>query len=194
MRVLGVSEVARGTANNMGVHLRDIYRSAIVLGAVYVIVAHNHPSGILNPSKADIRLTRECVKAGSLLGIDVIDHLIVTGSGFYSFSDAGNTGISKYDFYSVNEPNPPSRPQYKKKPSKRKQPRYSSNRTIIRISKKGTDFFGKKGFEISGKRGDYTAHINPYLKKHKNIKAGTLKAPTLDKLESKLDMLIESLN
>ena len=180
MKVLSVSEVARGTANNLGVHIRDIFRAAIIVGAVYIIVAHNHPSGVLKPSRADINLTKECVKAGRVIGIDVVDHLVVTGSGFYSFSDAGNANISKYDFYSISEP----------KPTK-----HMTTTLRTRILTKGTDFFGKRGFELSNKTSKgYVAHIRPYLKKHKSIRAGTLKAPTLVKLEEKLDMLIESLS
>lgn len=89
MNVLGISEVARGTANNLGVHLRDIFRAAILMGSVYIIVAHNHPSGRLDPSESDIDLTRQSVQAGELLGIKVLDHLIVTAKGYYSFEEAG---------------------------------------------------------------------------------------------------------
>ena len=89
MSVLGISEVARGTANNLGVHLRDIFRAAIILGSVYIIVAHNHPSGRLDPSDSDIELTRQSLKSGELLGIKVIDHVIVTAKGYYSFEEAG---------------------------------------------------------------------------------------------------------
>ena len=59
------------------------------MGAVYIIVAHNHPSGRLDPSESDIDLTRQSVQAGELLGIKVLDHLIVTTRGYYSFEEAG---------------------------------------------------------------------------------------------------------
>lgn len=182
MRVLGVSEVARGTANNMGVHLRDIFRSAIVLGSVYIIVAHNHPSGVLRPSRADTQLTMNCVRAGEIIGIDVVDHLIVTGSGYYSFSDSKTADIQKYDFYSVNEPKPKSKKSERLVEIKR------------RIINKGNEEFGTRGFRLSGKYGKYTADIKPSPKKHKGMKAGTLTAKTLRELESALDMLISNLD
>ncbi len=89
MSVIGISEVARGTANNLGVHLRDIFRASIILGAVYIIVGHNHPSGRLDPSEADRDLTKQLIKAGDLLGVKIIDHIVVTAKGYYSFEEAG---------------------------------------------------------------------------------------------------------
>jgi DNA repair protein RadC len=66
---------------------RLIYKPAIEKLASYIILAHNHPSGNLSPSEADIALTKKMKEAGKLLDVQVIDHIIVTDNGFYSFAD-----------------------------------------------------------------------------------------------------------
>ena len=81
-----------GTANQSMVHPRDVFRPAIAHNAVGIIVGHNHPSGTLVPSEADTRITKRLKEAGNLLGIEIVDHLIVTTETlsegkFYSFSD-----------------------------------------------------------------------------------------------------------
>jgi DNA repair protein RadC len=63
--------------------------SAINSGATAMILAHNHPSGSLKPSQPDERLTRNVRLAGELMDIKLVDHLIVTGEGYYSFADEG---------------------------------------------------------------------------------------------------------
>ena len=89
MRARGVEEVARGAVNSTPIFPREIFRAAIVLGAAKVIVAHNHPAGSLRPSSADRAVTRSLVAAGELLDIPVIDHVIVTENGYFSFAEAG---------------------------------------------------------------------------------------------------------
>ena len=71
------------------VHPRDIFRFACLNNASSFIIAHNHPSGDCSPSPADISLTKRLVKAGKLLQLPVVDHLILTESDYYSFTDAG---------------------------------------------------------------------------------------------------------
>lgn len=71
---------AVGTLDSCMVHPRDVFRQAIIDNASAVIVSHNHPSGDPSPSAEDVRLTRQLVEAGRILGIRVLDH-IVLGSG-----------------------------------------------------------------------------------------------------------------
>lgn len=69
---------------------REIFRRAIHLSVGGgIIIAHNHPSGNLNPSDADNKLTRKIKEAGKIIGIELIDHLIFSDEGFYSFANEG---------------------------------------------------------------------------------------------------------
>jgi len=72
------------------VHPREVFADVITDRAASVIVAHNHPSGTLEASPEDIALTRRLVKAGELLGIRVLDHLILTADGFFSMKQQGS--------------------------------------------------------------------------------------------------------
>ena len=65
------------------------YRKIVGVGATAMIVAHNHPSGALYPSENDKRTTKKLVSAAKTLDLTVLDHLIVTRSGYFSFSDQG---------------------------------------------------------------------------------------------------------
>ncbi|NJK27576.1 MAG: hypothetical protein HC925_02065 [Coleofasciculaceae cyanobacterium SM2_3_26] len=69
-----------GTATETIAHPRDIFREAIRQGATRVIVAHNHPSGLVDPSREDIQLTRQLLQGAQILGIPLLDHVIL-GSG-----------------------------------------------------------------------------------------------------------------
>ncbi len=68
---------------------KRIFKAALDSNASSVVLCHNHPSGNLNPSKADEALTKKLIAAGRHLDIDVIDHIIVTDGGYYSFADEG---------------------------------------------------------------------------------------------------------
>ena len=68
---------------------KEVIREAIKYNAFYVILAHNHPSGNLDPSNDDIDLTKRLVLAGDLLGVKVLDHLIISTNGWYSFLEHG---------------------------------------------------------------------------------------------------------
>lgn len=70
------------------VHPREVFLPAISRGAVAVIIAHNHPSGIPEPTEADISVTTQLRAAGNLLGIDLLDHIIVAGDEYKSLMDA----------------------------------------------------------------------------------------------------------
>lgn len=76
-RLLAVHPLSQGTLDTLLVHPREIFRRAITANAAAIILAHNHPSGDPSPSEADIRVTRELIRAGQLLKIEVLDHIIL---------------------------------------------------------------------------------------------------------------------
>jgi DNA repair protein RadC len=76
-RLIRVETVSRGTLDSLLVHPREVFRSAIAAIASALILVHNHPSGDPTPSDADIRVTRDLIRAGQLLKIDVLDHIIL---------------------------------------------------------------------------------------------------------------------
>lgn len=81
--VTGVHEVSRGIVSSSLVHPREVFKRALLNNASGIICCHNHPSGDLNPSKEDIRLTERLVGVGKLIGIPILDHIIVTPNGQY---------------------------------------------------------------------------------------------------------------
>jgi DNA repair protein RadC len=81
--------VSEGTLDASIVHPRDVFREAILEPAAGVILIHNHPSGNPNPSEEDIRITKQLVEAGRLLGIKVYDHIILAGESYRSLADEG---------------------------------------------------------------------------------------------------------
>lgn len=83
-RVLRKSDVSVGIINQSLVHPREVFRNAIVDNAVSMIFVHNHPGGSLVPSGEDINTTKRLVECGKLLGINVLDHLIVTRDSYTS--------------------------------------------------------------------------------------------------------------
>ncbi len=85
-KVLGLNMVSMGTVNTSLVHPREVFKSAILLNASCIVLAHNHPSGEVTPSKDDIAITERLVDAGTVLGIQVVDHIIV-GNSFFSFME-----------------------------------------------------------------------------------------------------------
>lgn len=91
-RILGYHEVARGSTSACPVIPSDTFRYPLITGASSIILAHNHPSGQSAPSDEDVAMTRKLREAGQLLGLPVLDHLIVTVDGYYSFLDAGLLG------------------------------------------------------------------------------------------------------
>jgi DNA repair protein RadC len=87
--VIGMEVVSVGSLTASVVTARELFKSAILASAAAVIISHNHPSGDPTPSQDDIRLTERISKAGELLGIKLLDHVIIGELGHYSFSDAG---------------------------------------------------------------------------------------------------------
>jgi len=76
-RVIGSERVAIGTLDSVEVHPREVFKGAILNNASRIILAHNHPSGLVTPSKADIDLTKRLGEIGKMMGIPVLDHVIV---------------------------------------------------------------------------------------------------------------------
>ncbi len=81
-RVTGFKRIGLGTKTACLVHPREVFRTAIELGAASIIVVHNHPSGDPGPSSEDRELTERLELAGTLLGIPVLDHLVLTADDF----------------------------------------------------------------------------------------------------------------
>ena len=79
-----------GTINYSIVHPREVFKEAYLLSASSIICVHNHPSGNLEPSNEDIDLTNRLKEIGNLLGINVIDHVIITNDSYYSFYENNN--------------------------------------------------------------------------------------------------------
>ena len=87
--VLAIRVITIGLLDRTHVHPREVFADAITDRAASVILAHNHPSGSLDPSEEDRVVTRRLVEAGRLLGMPVLDHLIITERGYLSFEEAG---------------------------------------------------------------------------------------------------------
>jgi DNA repair protein RadC len=88
-RVIGVSTISIGSLTASIVHPREVYKSAILSNAASIICGHNHPSTDCQPSKEDRAITARLVEAGRLLGVNVLDHVIISGTGkHFSFADA----------------------------------------------------------------------------------------------------------
>jgi DNA repair protein RadC len=88
-RVIGVYKVSNGGLTGTVADIRLIFVAALKAAAGSIILAHNHPSGNLNPSGEDSRLTQKIKDAGKLLDIQVLDHLILSKEGYFSFADQG---------------------------------------------------------------------------------------------------------
>ena len=83
-QVVSYSIISIGTANMSVVHPREVFQRAVLAGAVSIVVAHNHPSGILTPSQEDIKVTQRLKEAGEILAIKLLDHVIVTDVAHHS--------------------------------------------------------------------------------------------------------------
>ena len=88
-RVNGLNVVAIGSLMSNIIHPREVFKPACLANAACVILGHNHPSGDPSPSRVDIELTRRLVKAGEVLGIKVLDHIIIGEGQYTSFADRG---------------------------------------------------------------------------------------------------------
>jgi len=89
-KIKKIDLVSVGTVNEAIVHPREIFRPAIKNNASAIIIAHNHPSGDVSPSKEDIETTERRFEAGKIMGIQMLDHLIVTENAYYSMKENGH--------------------------------------------------------------------------------------------------------
>jgi DNA repair protein RadC len=81
--------ISKGGQSGTVADPKIIFKTALENNAAYIILAHNHPSGNLKPSTEDIRLTKKLVEGGKMMDLLVVDHLIITDKGYYSFTDEG---------------------------------------------------------------------------------------------------------
>ena len=88
-RLIRTAVVSVGTLDSSPAHPREIFREAASACAAAIVLFHNHPSGDPLPSRDDIELTRRLVQAGEIMGIDVIDHVILADTRYFSFREAG---------------------------------------------------------------------------------------------------------
>ena len=89
-REIRTAIVAVGALNSAGALPRDVFRDATVAGAAAVVLFHNHPSGDPSPSPDDLRLTKHLAAAGTLLGIELMDHIILGETRYFSFKEMGH--------------------------------------------------------------------------------------------------------
>ena len=85
---LGLFFISKGTVSASLVSPRELFIRALLAGAVSVVLCHNHPSGNVLPSDADLKLTNQIKEAGKLIGIGLLDHIIISGSGYFSFRES----------------------------------------------------------------------------------------------------------
>jgi DNA repair protein RadC len=76
-KLIRVEEISDGTLDTILVHPREVFKPAIAANAHAIVLAHNHPSGDPTPSDADIKVTRDLIRAGQLLKIQVLDHIVI---------------------------------------------------------------------------------------------------------------------
>ena len=89
LRVVGAFDIHTGTIDSSVVSIRSIFSRAILCNANSIIVAHNHPSGVVKPSKEDISITQRIKEAGEILDIKLTDHIIIGEHSYYSFKNEG---------------------------------------------------------------------------------------------------------
>ncbi|MEK4108614.1 MULTISPECIES: JAB domain-containing protein [unclassified Paenibacillus] len=89
-QIIAIHRCHMGSLSASIAHPREIFKAAILNNAASIIIAHNHPSGIVTPSEEDIKLTQRVAECGEIMGIELLDHLIVGWQeGYYSFKSSG---------------------------------------------------------------------------------------------------------
>ena len=88
-QVLGYTLISGGGITETTADVRLIFQAALLTNSVALILAHNHPSGNLKPSPEDIRLTKQVREASNFMRIKILDHIIISDTGYYSFTDEG---------------------------------------------------------------------------------------------------------
>ena len=86
--LIKISDISVGTLNANLVHPREIFKEALEHNAASVILVHNHPSGDPEPSEDDLDITKRIIEAGKIMGIDILDHIIITKNKVFSFKDS----------------------------------------------------------------------------------------------------------
>lgn len=87
--LISINDISTGILNTSLVHPREVFEPAIKCLATDIIIAHNHPSGDLEPSTEDVKITQRLSSVGEIVGINIIDHLIVSSSGYVSLKEKG---------------------------------------------------------------------------------------------------------
>lgn len=90
LELMSVFEVSHGNVNSSVAGVREIFQKALLANAVCIFIMHNHPSGDPTPSIEDIKVTERVVKAGEILGIQVLDHIIIGKSSYASLKEKGH--------------------------------------------------------------------------------------------------------
>ena len=88
-RLMRIKILSVGSVESTVVHPREVFREAAFASAAFVVIFHNHPSGDPSPSTDDVQLTGRMLKAGDIMGIEVLDHVILADHRYYSFWEAG---------------------------------------------------------------------------------------------------------
>jgi DNA repair protein RadC len=88
-KVIGVNKISEGGFSGTIVDAKMVFQAALLAGASALILSHNHPSGALKPSESDIELTKKIKEFGKLIDLPILDHVIMTSEGYYSFANDG---------------------------------------------------------------------------------------------------------
>lgn len=87
LNLIKKEELYKGTVDNITLHPREIFKSALLESATFIIIMHNHPTGDTTPSKEDIKFTNRLIEIGELMGIKILDHIIISHKNYYSFME-----------------------------------------------------------------------------------------------------------
>ncbi len=99
-KVIGVELVSMGTYNETLVNAKEVFCGPLIKRACKIVLVHNHPGGRLFPSVSDIDVTDQLIQVGRLVDIFVVDHVIISEDGFYSFKDGGLISLlEEFSFY-----------------------------------------------------------------------------------------------
>ena len=89
-RILGVRTISIGSLNASIVHAREVFKAAVAESAQAIVLVHNHPSGLPEPSSEDVAVTERLAEAGRILGIEVLDHIVLGSQGYSSLKELGH--------------------------------------------------------------------------------------------------------
>lgn len=89
LHMIGIFEISHGNVNSTVMGAREIFQKALLANAVSIFLMHNHPSGDPTPSHEDIEVTQRLIKAGEIVGVQVLDHLIIGRPGYVSLKEKG---------------------------------------------------------------------------------------------------------